>query len=72
MGNIIIKDGSIVGIVDWGEAGYSLPEREFFAAKRIALDDSWVEIIDHAVPFLPEEYELMDEVDRSMMRYFPV
>jgi aminoglycoside phosphotransferase (APT) family kinase protein len=45
MGNIIIKDGSIAGIVDWGEAGYSLPEREFFAAKRIVLDDSWLEII---------------------------
>ncbi|KAJ0415260.1 kinase-like domain-containing protein [Aspergillus carlsbadensis] len=71
-GNIIIRHGSIAGIVDWGEAGYSLPEREFFAAKRIALDGSWVEMINHAVPFLAEEYELMDEIDRSMMRYSPV
>ncbi|KAL2796017.1 kinase-like protein [Aspergillus keveii] len=72
MGNIIIKDGSITGIVDWGEAGYSLPEREFFAAKRIALDDSWLEMFNHAVPCLPDKYELMDEVDRSMMRYSPI
>ncbi|KAI9933098.1 hypothetical protein MW887_007569 [Aspergillus wentii] len=35
-GNIIVKDGLIAGIVDWGEAGYSLAEREFFAARRIA------------------------------------
>jgi aminoglycoside phosphotransferase (APT) family kinase protein len=69
MGNIIIKDGLIAGIVDWGEAGYSVPEREFFAAKRIALDDSWLEMINHAVPFLPNEYELMDGIYRSMMRY---
>ncbi|KAL3494694.1 hypothetical protein BJX62DRAFT_233983 [Aspergillus germanicus] len=72
MGNIIIKDGSIAGIVDRGEGGCSLPEREFFAAKRIALDDSWLEIINHALPFLLDEYELMDEIERSMMRYSPV
>ncbi|KAB8264085.1 hypothetical protein BDV32DRAFT_118114 [Aspergillus pseudonomiae] len=71
-GNIIIKDGLIQGIVDWGEAGYSLPEREFFAAKRIALDSPWVEMIDSAIPCLQKEYEILNEVDLSMMRYSPV
>ncbi|KAL3476661.1 kinase-like domain-containing protein [Aspergillus californicus] len=71
-GNIMIKDGVVSGIVDWGESGYSPREREFFAAKRKSLDDCWTEIIHYAIPFLKEEYELMDEIDRSMMRYSPV
>ncbi|OGM50345.1 hypothetical protein ABOM_001079 [Aspergillus bombycis] len=71
-GNIIIKDGQIEGIVDWGDAGYSLPEREYFAAKRIAMDPIWIEMIDSAIPCFQKEYEIWDEVDRSMRRYSPV
>ncbi|PYI03901.1 kinase-like protein [Aspergillus sclerotiicarbonarius CBS 121057] len=71
-GNILIKDGLVSGVVDWGEAGFSLPERESFAANRIAMDPAWVEMIHACIPSFPEENELWDEVDRSMMRYSPV
>ncbi|KAL3480414.1 kinase-like protein [Aspergillus californicus] len=71
-GNIMVKDGSVTGIVDWGEAGYSLPEREFFGARRIAIDRHWIETIPHFIPELPEEYKLWDEVDRSMRIFSPV
>ncbi|RAL03601.1 aminoglycoside phosphotransferase family protein [Aspergillus ibericus CBS 121593] len=71
-GNIFIKDGGVSGIIDWGEAGYSLPERESFAANRIAMDPAWVEMIHACIPSFPEENELWDEVDRSMMRYSPL
>ncbi|KAI9375772.1 kinase-like protein [Aspergillus egyptiacus] len=60
-GNIMVKDGVITGILDWGDSGYSVPEREFFAAKRIAMDELWAEMIDEC-----------NTVDRSMMRYSPV
>ncbi|KAL2864275.1 aminoglycoside phosphotransferase family protein [Aspergillus lucknowensis] len=71
-GNIMVKNGVITGILDWGDSGYSLPEREFFAAKRIAMDERWAEMIDKCIPFFSEQCALMDEVDRSMMRYSPV
>ncbi|KAJ9261748.1 hypothetical protein DTO280E4_8889 [Paecilomyces variotii] len=70
--NIIIQNGLVSGIVDWGEAGYSLPEREYFAAKRIAMEESWIEIIPCFIPAFPEEYKLWDEIDRSMRVYSPV
>ncbi|KAE8152991.1 kinase-like protein [Aspergillus avenaceus] len=71
-GNIIIKDGSIEGIVDWGEAGYSIPGREFFAAKRVAMDPTWIEMIDSSIPCFEEEYKFWDEIDQSMKWYSPV
>ncbi|KAL4808967.1 kinase-like domain-containing protein [Aspergillus unguis] len=71
-GNIMVKDGAITGILDWGESGYSVPEREFFAAKRICMDEKWSGMIDECIPLFDKEYQLMDEVDRSMMRYSPI
>lgn len=71
-GNTIIRNGSVSGIVDWGEAGYSLPEREFFSAKRIAIDQSWIEMITCFIPPFLKEYELWDEIDRAMRVYSPV
>ncbi|KAL5332787.1 hypothetical protein BJX70DRAFT_392726 [Aspergillus crustosus] len=71
-GNIMVKIGVITGIIDWGDSGYSVPEREFFAAKRIAMDEPWAKIIDECILFFPEQYVLMDEVDWSMMRYSPI
>lgn len=71
-GNIIVRNGVVTGIVDWGEAGYSLPEREFFAARRIAIDEDWIETIPRFIPSFPREFELWDEVDRSMRVYSAV
>ena len=71
-GNIIVRKGVVSGIVDWGESGYSLPEREFFAARRIAIDEDWIETIPHFIPSFPREFGLWDEVDRSMRIYSPV
>lgn len=39
--NIMIQDGKITGIIDWGAAGYSVPEREYFALRWPALDREW-------------------------------
>lgn len=36
--NIMIRDGKIIGIIDWGAAGYSVPEREYYALRWPALD----------------------------------
>ncbi|GAD96226.1 hypothetical protein NFIA_007710 [Paecilomyces variotii No. 5] len=60
-GNILIQDGVVSGIIDWGETGYSLPEREFFSAKRIAIDKIWMKMIDHFIPSFQEEYKLWDK-----------
>ncbi|KAK2754417.1 hypothetical protein FQN54_007061 [Arachnomyces sp. PD_36] len=70
-GNIIVKDGLVSGIIDWGAAGYSPPERELFEAKR-TLDKFWIEKIHSFIPILPKKYELWEDVDRSMMRYAPL
>ncbi|KAL4800220.1 hypothetical protein BDV19DRAFT_384580 [Aspergillus venezuelensis] len=72
IGNIMIHNGSVSGIIDWAESGYSLPEREYFGAMRIAFEDDWIQMIPRFVPEYVEEIKLWDEVDRSMRRYSPV
>lgn len=50
MGNILVKDGVVTGIVDWRESAYSVREREYFEAKRDMPPSAWERAIDAFLP----------------------
>lgn len=65
--NIIVQDNAITGIVDWGVAGYSIPAREYFGLKWTALDENWERLLSTILD--DGEYDLLEEVNYSMMVY---
>ncbi|PLB44965.1 hypothetical protein P170DRAFT_270844 [Aspergillus steynii IBT 23096] len=65
--NIIVRDGKISGIIDWGVAGYSVPEREYFGLRWPTLDEEWRDLSTSILP--PDGYEYWKTVNREMMRY---
>jgi aminoglycoside phosphotransferase (APT) family kinase protein len=69
MGNILVKDGVVTGVVDWGGAGYRIKEREYLEAKVRGTDRSWEEAIDDFVPAFPDRFALWEHVIIEMMAY---
>jgi aminoglycoside phosphotransferase (APT) family kinase protein len=67
MSNIMIQDGEITAIIDWGAAGYSVPEREYFALRWRALDKDWCELSTSILP--PDGYEYWYNINRQMKLY---
>ncbi|KAK1142361.1 hypothetical protein N8T08_007913 [Aspergillus melleus] len=65
--NIMVRDGKISGIIDWGAAGYSVPEREYFGLRWPTLDLDWRELSTSILP--SDGYEFWKNVNREMMRY---
>ncbi|PWY92372.1 kinase-like protein [Aspergillus heteromorphus CBS 117.55] len=65
--NILVRDGVITGIVDWGAAGYSVPEREYFCMRWSALDPEWIELLTTVLP--DDGYEFWKELNYQMMAY---
>ncbi|KAI9670796.1 MAG: hypothetical protein M1817_003907 [Caeruleum heppii] len=63
MGNILVKDGLVTGIVDWAEAGYSIREREYVESETKSLPVSL-----GAGPF-PDQYVLWEYVTNEMRAY---
>lgn len=67
--NILVKDGVVTGIVDWGGAGYSIEEREYLEAKIRGTDLSWEEAVDAFVPAFPDKFTFWEHVISEMMAY---
>jgi aminoglycoside phosphotransferase len=65
--NIMVRDGKITGIIDWGAAGYSVPEREYYALRWPALDSDWRELSTSILP--PDGYDYWYNINRQMMLY---
>ena len=47
---------NIVSILDWGEASYSIYEREFLKARSRARTPRWIEAVQRFVPFILKDY----------------
>lgn len=67
LSNIMFQDERITGIIDWGAAGYSVPEREYFGLRWAALELDWIEFSTSILP--PDGYEFWKDVNRRMMTY---
>ncbi|RPA79512.1 kinase-like protein [Ascobolus immersus RN42] len=66
-GNILVKDGKIVAILDWGEAGYWPEYWEFCRAHFLtSWSDDWMETIDKWCPAYYLEMQVMSEVYRAL------
>lgn len=68
-GNIMVKEGSVTGIVDWGAAGYSIPEMEYFGAKLTSDETSWDTAIKAFIPAFEKEYDFWQKVNNQMTIY---
>ncbi|OQE77482.1 hypothetical protein PENNAL_c0061G09192 [Penicillium nalgiovense] len=62
-----VKDWKITAIIDWGAAGYSVPEMEYFALRWPALDADWCELSTSILP--PDGYEYWYNINRKMKLY---
>lgn len=65
--NIMIQDGIITGIIDWGAAGYSVPEREYFSLVWPSMDIEWRELAPSILS--PDGYDYWEDVNRHMKLY---
>lgn len=69
MGSILVKDGRVTGIVDWGEAGYCIKEKEYVEAKMRAPEAPLEKAIDDFVPAFLERFSLWKHVINEMRIY---
>ncbi len=69
MGNVLVRDGLVTGIVDWGGAGYCIEEREHVEAKMRLNDSLWEQAIGAFVPPFPERFALGEHAMNEMRFY---
>ncbi|KAJ5219929.1 hypothetical protein N7468_009133 [Penicillium chermesinum] len=67
--NIMVDGNVVTGIIDWGAAGYSISAREYFCLRWQALDLEWRDLVSDMLQFDGNEYELLAEVNQSMVDY---
>lgn len=69
--NILVNDNcTIVGIVDWGSAGFSIPGREFLEASLRARNPNWIKTITEVFPEdAKAEYDILRELDLALVLY---
>ncbi|KAK2758653.1 hypothetical protein FQN54_003343 [Arachnomyces sp. PD_36] len=69
-GNIIVHEGVVTGIVDWGAAGYSIPEMEYFSARLTSDEASWDTAIGSFIPVFEKERDFWLKFSaRPMLKY---
>ncbi|KAI9652035.1 MAG: hypothetical protein M1829_001972 [Trizodia sp. TS-e1964] len=69
MGNVLVLDGRVRGIVDWSEAGYSIKERENLETKCRSGKASWKQAVDSIVTASSAKIEHWSYIINEMMAY---
>ncbi|OAK95088.1 kinase-like protein [Phaeosphaeriaceae sp. SRC1lsM3a] len=69
--NILVKNGKISGILDWGCAGYSIKDREYYEARSRARNPEWEATLDSifAGEIDATVYSILEELDRELVVY---
>ncbi|KAF2131825.1 kinase-like protein [Dothidotthia symphoricarpi CBS 119687] len=69
--NILVKDGKISGILDWGASGYSIKDREYYEARSRARDLEWKAVLESV--FAGEidmtTYLILEQLDKELVVY---
>lgn len=69
--NILVKDGKISGILNWGSSGYSIKDREYYEARSRARNQEWKVAID--LMFTGEidmvTYSILEQLDKELVVY---
>lgn len=68
-GNIMVHKGVVIGIVDWGAAGYSIPEMEYFSAKLTSDESLWETALKSFIPVFEKECYFWQKVNNQMRVY---
>jgi aminoglycoside phosphotransferase len=67
--NIMVKDGVVTGVLDWGAAGYSVRAREYFEAGHQSTNTWWLNSRSECIPFYKEESNFLYHLNEEMRRY---
>jgi hypothetical protein len=69
--NILVKDGKISGILDWGTSGYSIKDREYYEAQSRARNQEWKAALDSM--FAGEidmvTYSILEQLNKELVVY---
>ncbi|KAF1840390.1 kinase-like protein [Cucurbitaria berberidis CBS 394.84] len=69
--NILVKNGKITGILDWGSSGYSIMDREYYEARSRARNPEWKAALESV--FAGEidmiTYSILEQVDKELVVY---
>ncbi|KAF2708722.1 kinase-like protein [Pleomassaria siparia CBS 279.74] len=69
--NILVKDGKISGILDWGASGYSIKDREYYEARSRARNPEWKAALDSifAGELDMATYSILEQLDKELVVY---
>jgi aminoglycoside phosphotransferase len=69
--NILVKEGKIFSILDWGTSGYSIKDREYYEARSRARNPEWKAALD--LMFTGEidmgTYSILEQLDKELVVY---
>lgn len=71
LGNIYVdQDANITGLIDWGGAGFSIPQRDYFEARLRASEPSWVDALEKIFsPIAKKDFNLLNEFNAALIVY---
>lgn len=66
-GNVVFDGNVITGVLDWGQSGFSIREREYFEARSRTRDVDWMALLDTIFQsdFTSEPYTLFSGLERA-------
>jgi aminoglycoside phosphotransferase (APT) family kinase protein len=69
--NILVKDGKVSGILDWGSSGYSIKDMEYYEARSRARNPAWKAALDLV---FAGEYDMVtcsihEQLDKELVTY---
>jgi hypothetical protein len=69
--NILVKDGKISGVLDWGCSGYSIKDREYYEARSRARHPEWAAALDliFAREIDKTTYSILEQIDQELVVY---
>ncbi|KAF1955727.1 kinase-like protein [Byssothecium circinans] len=71
VGNIFADDdGKVTSIIDWGGAGFSIPERDYLEARLRAKDATWEAALEAIFSDDAKvNYDILKELNNALVRY---
>ncbi|KAF9739289.1 hypothetical protein PMIN06_001021 [Paraphaeosphaeria minitans] len=71
LGNIHVdQDANVTGLIDWGGAGFSISQRDYFEARLRSSKSTWDDALEKAFP--PDakiDFDLLKEFDIALTKY---
>ncbi|KAF2451283.1 kinase-like protein [Karstenula rhodostoma CBS 690.94] len=71
LGNIYVDhDGNVTGLLDWGCAGFSIPQRDYFEARLRSSNPTWDDALEKLFPpDAKKDFDLFKEFNTALTTY---